>query len=95
MIVLYDFPHDTPKRRALIRRFRRFLFQLGFERLQYSVYVRSIPRRESAHRLLLQIRTKRPPDGSVLQLVLPNAQLFKDTKLRKIIKRAEVALRFI
>ena len=54
LLVFFDLPVNTKKRRREYARFRKALIQDGFLMLQYSVYVRLAPqprRRQKAHAL--------------------------------------------
>ena len=48
VVVLFDLPTNTKGERRAATQFRKFLLDDGFNMLQYSVYTRLCPNRDSA-----------------------------------------------
>ncbi len=65
MFVMYDLPVTSPAEMRAANRFRHDLENLGFERLQYSVYKRFCGTLERYHRQCRQVRKFLPPTGQV------------------------------
>lgn len=65
MLVMFDLPVLTPKERKEATGFRDFLLDLGFERCQFSVYLRCCPGKEKIERYVRRIQGKLPKGGRV------------------------------
>ena len=73
-IVMFDLPVDTPSRRKAYTQFRKNLLSDGFMKLQYSVYARPSPSKETANVHLARIERWLPCDGEVRVLEMTDKQ---------------------
>ena len=64
-IVVFDLPVGTKYQRRQATRFRKALLDDGFEMLQFSVYTRICPNRDSAEKHLSRIKRVAPNSGSI------------------------------
>ncbi len=64
-IVVFDLPVGTKYQRRQATRFRKALLDDGFEMLQFSVYTRICPNRDSAEKHLARIKRVAPNSGSI------------------------------
>lgn len=64
-MVTFDLPVQTKKQRASATKFRKRLEELGFMRLQYSVYHRFCGNRERMEAEINKVKRNLPPEGSV------------------------------
>ena len=74
VIVLFDLPTDTKAERRVATQFRKALLDDGFDMLQYSVYSRLCPNRDSAEKHMLRTKRNAPDSGSVRVLYLTENQ---------------------
>ena len=74
LIVMFDLPTDTAAARADYRRFREFLMDDGFHRLQFSVYARHCASDENSDFHKQRVLVSLPPDGEVRLLSLTDKQ---------------------
>ena len=65
MLVMFDLPVVTKKERAHATKFRNFLMDEGFDRAQYSVYLRFCSGKEQAQTYTRRVEQALPPDGNV------------------------------
>ncbi len=73
-IVMFDLPVDTSIARKAYTQFRKQLLSDGFFMLQYSVYARPSPSRESANVHTARIERWLPPNGEVRILEMTDKQ---------------------
>jgi CRISPR-associated protein Cas2 len=71
---IFDLPVDTKKARRDYALFRKALLKDGFIRIQYSVYGRVCPSRESAEVHAARVGNEVPPDGEVRVFFLTDKQ---------------------
>jgi CRISPR-associated protein Cas2 len=74
VLVMFDLPVDTPEQRKAATDFRHRLLDLGFERCQYSVYLRFVEGREQATTTTRRVETVLPPGGKVYVLYFTDQQ---------------------
>lgn len=74
MLCMFDLPVDTEKEKRAYRIFRKNLIKEGFVMIQFSIYVRTCPSREYAHRLEKRIRRIAPDKGNVRLLTVTEKQ---------------------
>ncbi len=74
VLVMFDLPVDTPEQRKAATGFRHDLLDLGFERCQYSVYLRFVEGREQATTTTRRVETVLPPGGKVYVLYFTDKQ---------------------
>lgn len=63
--MVFDLPVGTKYQRRQATRFRKALLDDGFEMLQFSVYTRICPNRDSAEKHLSRIKRVTPNSGSI------------------------------
>lgn len=74
VVVLFDLPTGTKAERSAATKFRSYLLDDGFDMLQYSIYTRICPNRDSAQKHLLRVKRHAPSSGSVRLLQLTEHQ---------------------
>ena len=74
VVVLFDLPTNTKGERRAATQFRKYLLDDGFDMLQYSVYTRLCPNRDSAEKHRLRVKRHTPEVGSVRALYLTEHQ---------------------
>lgn len=74
VVVLFDLPTSTKSERRAATQFRNHLLDDGFDMLQYSVYTRLCPNRDSAEKHMLRTKRNAPDRGSVRVLYLTEHQ---------------------
>ncbi len=74
LMVMFDLPVDTAENRKAANDFRHELLNFGFERCQYSVYVRFCEGREQAETRIRRIRSELPDGGKVYCLYFTDKQ---------------------
>ena len=74
MMVMFDLPVDTKKRRSAATRFRNFLLDQGFERSQFSIYLRSCSGKEQMETYVGRIRNNLPEFGQVHLVAITDKQ---------------------
>lgn len=65
VMVLFDLPVGDRAQRRTYTRFRNFLLDQGFERVQFSVYVRHLSGKEAVSAIAARIQDKAPKDGHI------------------------------
>lgn len=73
-IVFFDLPVITKEQRHDYAQFRRGLIELGYTKLQYSVYARHLATDERAKHFFKAIETMLPPEGQVRILTVTGKQ---------------------
>ena len=71
---MFDLPVKTDEEKHAYRRFHGFLLKDGFDRMQYSVYIRCCPSPENAEVHLKRIGGSVPPEGQVRIMQLTDKQ---------------------
>lgn len=74
LVAMFDLPVDTKQARRNYARFRKFLLEDGFARLQFSVYGRHCASEENADVHLKRVEKHLPPDGEVRLLAVTDRQ---------------------
>ena len=74
ILVMFDLPTGTKQARRDYALFRKSLLTDGFMRLQYSVYIRHCPSRESADVHISRVQANLPPDGDVRIITITDKQ---------------------
>lgn len=74
MLVMFDLPVDTQANRKAANDFRHDLLDFGFERCQFSVYLRFCEGREQADTWTRRIHDVLPPGGKVYCLYFTDKQ---------------------
>ena len=65
VIVMFDLPVTSKPQRKRASGFRKFLKEIGFNMVQYSVYSRPCSSDENATVYCNRVKTRMPPDGQV------------------------------
>lgn len=73
-IVMFDLPVDTKLHRTQATRYRTYLLNLGFSRIQFSVYARYLISAEGVTWLADRIKDGIPAGGSVRLLSVTDNQ---------------------
>ncbi|HOE11645.1 MAG TPA: CRISPR-associated endonuclease Cas2 [bacterium] len=74
IVVMFDLPMDTKKARYAYAQFRKELLKDGFEKMQYSVYIRHSSSEENAEVHENRVKRTLPPDGEVRILTITDKQ---------------------
>lgn len=74
MLVMFDLPTDTKSQRKAANDFRHFLLDEGFERSQYSIYVRFFSGKEAFSAKVGKIETVLPDWGDIQILQFTDKQ---------------------
>jgi len=74
LMVMFDLPVDKPEERKAATDFRHDLLDLGFERCQYSVYLRFCEGREQADTQVRRVTEVLPKNGKVYCLIFTDKQ---------------------
>lgn len=93
LIVMFDLPTDTKKARRNYALFRKNLLQIGFTKMQFSVYSRCFGSREIAQRYVCDIERLLPPDGEVRLLLFTDKQ-YENMKVFWGKKRKETQIEY-
>lgn len=94
VLVMFDLPVDTQEERKAANDFRYDLLDLGFERCQYSVYLRFVEGRDQAATTTRRVQAVLPNGGKVYVLFFTDKQYtgiirFENRKRRKPSKNPE------
>lgn len=65
MLVMFDLPAKTKSQRNLANKYRHTLLDMGFDRLQLSVYCKYYINGNATGRDLFQLQIQVPPGGAV------------------------------
>lgn len=74
LFVFFDLPVTTKIQRKRATKFRKYLEKDGFTMMQFSVYVRHSPSKESMEVHLKRVKSFIPPDGMVSILKVTGKQ---------------------
>jgi CRISPR-associated protein Cas2 len=74
LMVMFDLPVESPEERKAATDFRNDLLDLGFERCQYSVYLRFCEGREQADTYIRRVNSVLPKNGKVYCLIFTDKQ---------------------
>ncbi|WP_349359900.1 CRISPR-associated endonuclease Cas2 [Stappia sp.] len=94
MLVTFDLPVETKKERSAATRFREFLLDQGFERSQYSNYLRLVNGQEQFETYVRRVGANLPERGDVFVFQFTDRQYenivrFSDQSRRKRRKNPE------
>ena len=73
-LVMFDLPVLTKPQRKLANKYRIFLLDIGFSRVQFSVYAKYLVNSSGLRPLLPELKRMVPPDGEVRILRLTDEQ---------------------
>lgn len=74
LFVFFDLPTETKKDRKNYTVFRKKLQQDGFSMMQYSVYIRHCPSKETADVHVKRVKKMLPPRGQVSITMITDKQ---------------------
>ena len=74
LYVMFDLPVETKADRKKATKFRQDLLDMGFEMVQFSIYIRHCSGKERVETLIKAIKPRVPPKGSVHLLVITDKQ---------------------
>lgn len=77
LFAMFDLPVATKAQRRRYAQFRKALIQLGFNRLQFSVYARHCPSEDSMRVQAKHVRLLLPSEGEVRLLGVTDRQFAK------------------
>jgi CRISPR-associated protein Cas2 len=89
LLVMFDLPVVEPEERKAANDFRHDLLDMGFERCQFSVYLRFCEGREQADTWTRRVQKALPNDGKVYCLVFTDRQYGEITRFER--RRAQSA----
>lgn len=71
LLTMFDLPSKTKKERRIYRHFRKTLLELGYTRIQFSVYIKAVDSGEQAKTVKKCVIKALPKRGNVRILLLP------------------------
>ena len=74
IMVFFDLPVTTKKRRREYTKFRKFLINDGYIMLQYSVYSKTVRNFDDAKKHCRYLQSAVPPEGSVRVMTVTEKQ---------------------
>lgn len=74
LLCMFDLPMNNKKEQRSYRRFRKRLMQQGFVMMQYSIYVKTCPNRDSANSTKIRVKAFLPKEGNVRLLEVTESQ---------------------
>ena len=94
VLVMFDLPVDTDEAVKAANGFRKNLLDLGFERCQYSVYLRFVEGRDQADTTTRRVQAVLPGGGKVYALYFTDKQYagiirFENRKRREKLRNPE------
>ena len=72
LLVCFDLPRESPIARKQATAFRKRLIRLGFHMKQYSLYERTVRRKETKDKLIEAIKMHIPDSGAITIYELPD-----------------------
>jgi CRISPR-associated protein Cas2 len=80
---MFDLPTETAEMRRNAARFRNCLMDVGFVRVQNSVYMRYVENRENVEKYVNHIKKTNPNTGDVCIMFMTDKQSESSIKLSK------------
>ena len=77
MIIMFDLPTETATDRKKYRIFHDILKKEGFTMIQYSIYTRTYPNKDSADYAQLRLERYIPQNGKIRILIITENQYLK------------------
>lgn len=74
LLVFFDLPVTTKKKRLAYCQFRRFLLNDGYDMLQWSVYGRILNGSDAEEKHLNRLKMHLPPEGSIRSMTVTEKQ---------------------
>ena len=83
-MVMFDLPVKTKPQQRNANKFRKLLLDLGYWRVQYSIYVRFTPTSTGSASSIRTIRNLLPPSGEVRILHVTDKQWSKGIRFTNV-----------
>lgn len=77
LLTMFDLPSKTKRERRIYRSFRKTLLELGFTKIQFSVYIKYAENETQASTLKKNIRKALPKKGDIRTINLTDNQYHK------------------
>lgn len=77
LIVFFDLPVKTKKERRIYQKFRKMLISRGYVMLQFSVYAKIFPNRDSVTNHITTLKKDLPKKGQIRLMMLTEKQYSK------------------
>jgi CRISPR-associated protein Cas2 len=74
LLVFFDLPVTSKKKRLAYTHFRRFLLNDGYDMLQWSVYGRVLNGAAAEEKHLARLKANLPPEGSIRSMTVTEKQ---------------------
>ncbi|MDR3109827.1 MAG: CRISPR-associated endonuclease Cas2 [Planctomycetaceae bacterium] len=74
LLTMFDLPTKTKPERRIYRRFRKRLLELGFTKMQFSVYLKFADGKTQCEALQRCVRKALPKKGNIRMLILTDKQ---------------------
>lgn len=74
ILLFFDLPMDDSAAVKQYTRFRKILIKSGYQMLQYSVYCKICPNRDTVNWHIDYLNKHLPPEGSVMMLMITEKQ---------------------
>ena len=74
VLCMFDLPMETPKEKKDYREFRKLLLSQGFTMLQYSIYQKAVPNRQSTKKYESILKKSLPENGEIRLLYVTEKQ---------------------
>lgn len=74
LLTMFDLPTNTKKQRHDASGFRNYLLDIGFQMMQFSVYIKFCPNRDAAQKYIKDVEQNIPPSGKVTMLLFTDRQ---------------------
>lgn len=87
-VVMFDLPVKTKNQRNLANGFRNQLLDLGFVRVQLSVYAQYLPLAARVSRIVGQIKRNLPPGGDVRVISITDTQWSKAVRFSNAVEQS-------
>ncbi len=82
LLLMFDLPMENNTEIRRYTHFRKYLLSEGYFMIQYSIYCKILPNRDSAKAYIRRVKQHLPPDGSVFVLEVTEKQ-YQDMVLLK------------
>lgn len=81
-LTMFDLPTKTLANKRAYREFRDYLLDIGFVKVQYSVYAKYSPSGMTGSRTVLAVKSALPPGGEVRIVTITDNQWAKAFRFR-------------
>ena len=73
-MIFFDLPMLTREETRCYNKFHKFLLKNGYVMMQYSIYSKILPNKDSVNWHMEVLKKNLPPDGSVMSLCITEKQ---------------------